>query len=137
MIDAAPDSRFGLRAAGPALLDTVKTLNPAGDHWTFLQRALVVEVVQGNKTAGFVYAQTQLHNEDVAGCSRKGTQADALVEALEIGVDGERGVTDLRVDLKGENGEVGTDSLFVSVKAADSRTEGRISPICEAVEVNF
>ena len=96
-----------------------------------------MEIVHGNKTAGFVYAQTQLHNEDVASCSSKETQADALVEALEVGVDGERGVTDLRVDLKGENGGVGTDSLFVSVRAADSRTEGSIFPICEAVEVNF
>ena len=60
MINAAPGSELGLRAAGPALLDAIKSLNPKGDYWTFLQRALVVEIVEGGKTAGYVYAQTQL-----------------------------------------------------------------------------
>ena len=136
MINSGDDANFGIGAAGEELLNSIKTLNPSGDDWTYLQQALVVEIVDTKgKSKGFIYAQTELHNEEVQTCSDKGTQSDALTSALSTGVDGQD-VSDMRVDLKLLSGTAVTDSLFVSTRSAGN-SDTRIFPICEAVEVNF
>ena len=96
----------------------------------------MVEIVDTKgKSKGFIYAQTELHNEEVQTCSDMGTQSDALTSALSTGVDGQV-VSDMRVELKLLSGTAVTDSLFVSTRSAGN-SDTRIFPSCEAVVVNF
>lgn len=134
MIGSCDNDGFGITNAGPALLSAIESLNGPGDHWQFLEHPFVVEVVDGSwESQGLIYAQTRQEHSDVATCSDRGGEADALISALEIGVDGTT-TSDMRVDLKLPTGTEKTNTLFVSSRKAGN-SDMRIHPICEAIQL--
>ena len=136
LIEASEDTGFKINDVGAQLIDTLKILDPSGNFWEYLESGLIIEIVDDKGQAmGFLYAQTDLHNEKIQTCSSQGTELDAFQAALAMGVDGTV-ATDMRVDVKLLSGTGVTDSLFVSTRSA-ALPDQHIHPVCEAVEVNF
>ncbi|KAL8686867.1 MAG: hypothetical protein Q9218_006805 [Villophora microphyllina] len=134
MIDSGDNDGFGISNAGNALLSAIKTLNPAGDSWQFIEHPLVVEVTDSSGQAqGYIYAQTRQEHSDVATCSDSGSEMDSLTSALELGVSGST-VSDMRIDLKLLTGAGVTNTLFVSTRKLGN-ADMRIHPICEAIQL--
>ncbi|KAK3170360.1 hypothetical protein OEA41_009747 [Lepraria neglecta] len=138
LVDSGDDPGFSINNVGAELLNAIEALKFPQDDWLFLEAPVVVEVVDtSGKSEGFIYAQTQMHNNYVKMCSEQGTERDALQAALAMRFDG-RCASDMRVDLKllnsGTDGV--TNTLYVSTRSV-SNSDKSIHPICEAVQVVY